>query len=149
MQIAKDTLFAAASYRKAGRAALERTARNSRADFLTALAESLEPYFDVCGEHVTVGEPEFQPDAWDEPWFFLAVSRRSQTVPVNPSLLRRAMEAANERAASRIIVKAPNRRGLLIGLLNQRRWWTITRARLCAQHIIRLHLGAFGLPDQE
>ena len=34
------------------------------------------------------------------------------------------------------------------GLLNQRRWWTVTRARLCAQHIIREHLGAFGLPER-
>ena len=34
---------------------------------------------------------------------------------------------------------------LLLGLLNQRRWWTVTRACLCSQHIIREHLGAFGL----
>lgn len=148
VQVAKDTLFAAASYRKAGKAALERTMRDTRAPFRNALAESLEPYFDVCGEHVAVTEPEFQPDTWEQPWFFLAVSRAGQTVSVNANLLRRAMETANERAASRIIVKAPNRRGLLIGLLNQRRWWTVTRARLCAQHIIRQHLGAFGLPEQ-
>jgi hypothetical protein len=147
VQVAKDTLFAAASYRKAGKAALERTMHDTRADFLAALAQSLEPYFDVCGEHVAVTEPGFQPDTWQEPWFFLTVSRVGQTVSVSPSLLRRAMEVASERAASRIIVKAPNRRGLLIGLLNQRRWWTITRARLCAQHIIRLHLGSFGLPE--
>jgi len=148
VQVAKDALFAAASYRKAGKAALERTTQTTRADFLSELEASVEPYFDVCGEHVAVTEPEFQPDTWDEPWFFLAASRVGQSVSVNPSLLRRAMELANESAASRIIVKAPNRRGLLIGLLNQRRWWTITRARLCAQHIIRQHLGAFGLPEQ-
>lgn len=148
VQIAKDTLFAAASYRKAGKAALEGTQRNTRAPFRDALAESLEPYFDVCGEHVTVTEPEFQPDMWEQPWFFLTISRAGQTVPINASLLRHAMETANERAASRIVVKAPNRRGLLIGLLNQRRWWTVTRARLCAQHIIRQQLGAFGLPEQ-
>jgi hypothetical protein len=39
------------------------------------------------------------------------------------------------------------KRGLLIGLLNQRRWWTVTRARLCAQHIIRERLGACGLAE--
>jgi hypothetical protein len=119
--------------------------RENRAPFLGALAESLEPYFDVCGEHVAVSEPVFQLDTWKEPWSFLMVARAGQTVPFNPSLLRRAMEAANEHAASRIIVNAPNRRGLLVGLLNQQRWWTVTRARLCAQHIIRKHLGAFGL----
>ena len=119
VQIVEDTLFGAASYRRAGRSAFERTKRENRAPFLSALAESLEPYFDVCGEHVAVAEPRFQPDTWEQPWFFLAVSREGQTAPVNPNLLCRAMEAANERAASRIIVRVPNRRGLLVGLLNE------------------------------
>ncbi len=146
VQVAEDTLFSAASYRRAGRAALDCTTRDTRADFVTTLHESLEPYFDVCGEHVAVREAEFQPDSWREPWFFLSVSREAQTVNVNPSLMRAAMKAANQRGCSRIIVHAPKKSGLLLGLLNQRRWWTITRARLCAQHIIRERLGACGLP---
>jgi hypothetical protein len=145
VQVAKDTLFAAASYRRAGKAALDRTTRDTRADFVNALSEALEPYFDVCGEHAAVREAGFQPDSWREPWFFLALSREAESVPVNPNLMRKAMEAANDRGTSRIIVHAPGKRGLLLGLLNQRRWWTVTRARLCSQHIIREHLGAFGL----
>ncbi|HSI13112.1 MAG TPA: N-6 DNA methylase [Chthoniobacter sp.] len=147
VQVAEDTLFAAASYRKAGKAALDRTTRGTRAGFVQTLCDELEPYFDVCGEHAAVREAEFQPDTWREPWFFLAVSREADSVPVNPSLMRKAMEAANQRGCSRIIVHAPGKRGLLVGLLNQRRWWTITRARLCAQHIIRERLGACGLPE--
>jgi hypothetical protein len=147
VQVATDTLFAAASYRKAGRAALDRTTRDTRGDFITTLRDELEPYFDVCGEHAAVREAEFQPDTWREPWFFLAVSREADAVRVNPSLIREAMRVANERGASRIIVHAPGRHGLLLGILNQRRWWTITRARLCAQHIIRERLNAFGLPE--
>lgn len=58
------------------------------------------------------------------------------------------MEAANQGGCSRIIVHAPGKRGLLLGLLNQNRWWTITRARLCAQHIIRERLSSFGLPEE-
>lgn len=147
VQVAKDTLFAAASYRKAGKAALERTTLVTRADFVKTLCEELEPYFDVCGEHAAVREAEFQPDDWREPWFFLVVSREADSVRINPSLMRKAMEAANKRGCSRIIIHAPGKRGLLIGLLNQRRWWTVTRARLCAQHIIRERLGACGLPE--
>lgn len=147
VQVARDTLFAAASYRKAGREALKRTIHETRTDFISELQESLEPYFDVCGEHAAVREANFQPDNWNEPWFFLAVSREADTVPINPSLIRNAMKIANERGTSRIIVKAPGRHGVLLGLLNQRRWWTKTRARLCSQHIIRECLGAFGLPE--
>lgn len=148
VQIAEDTLFAAASYRKAGKAALDRTTRDTRVDFVQTLRDELEPYFDVCGEHVAVREAGFQPDTWREPWFFLAVSREPDLVPINPSLMRKATEAANQRGCSRIMVHAPGKRGLLIGLLNQRRWWTVTRARLCAQHIIREQLGSCGLPEQ-
>lgn len=147
VQVAEDTLFAAAAYRKAGKAALDRTTRGSRGNFVKALREALEPYFDVCGEHVAVREADFQADDWREPWFFLAVSRETDSVPVNAQLMRKAMEAANDRGASRIIVHAPGKRGLLLGLLNQRRWWTVTRARLWSQHIIREHLDAFGLSN--
>ena len=146
-RVAKDTLFAAASYRKAGKASLDRTIKKTRGDFVGTLREELDPYFDACGEHAVVTEAEFQPDTWREPWFFLAISRGGDTVPVNPSLLRRAMEVANNRGTSRIIVHAPGQRGLLLGLLNQRRWWTATRAHLCSQHIILKHLGALGLPQ--
>jgi hypothetical protein len=147
VQVAEDTLFAATSYRKAGRAALDCTTRDTRADFIATLSKSLEPYFDLCGEHVAVREAEFQPDAWREPWFFLSLSRQAEAVNVNPNLLQKVMQAANRSGCSRIIVEAPKKSGLLLGLLNQQRWWTITRAGLCAQHIIRERLGAFGLPE--
>lgn len=147
VQVVEDTLFAAASYRKAGKSALDRTTRDTRAGFVKTLHDELEPYFDVCGEHAAVREAGFQADTWREPWFFLAVSRETDSVPINSSLMRKAMEAADRRGCSRIIVHAPGKRGLLIGLLNQRRWWTVTRARLCAQHIIRERLGACGLPE--
>lgn len=147
VQTARDTLFAAAAYRKAGQAALARTTVSSRAEFGAALSKHLSPFFNVCGESVSVVEPAgWQTDQWREPWVFLAVSREGITVPVNAALMQTAMEAANRKSASRIIVRAPGRRGLLIGLLNQRRWWTQTRALLCAQHIIRHDLAAFGLP---
>ncbi len=147
IQVAEDTLFFAAAYRKAGKAALERTAQETRKPFLDTLKKELEPYFDVCGEHAAVKALEFQPDNWREPWFFFSISRASTEVPIRPSLIRKAMEAANQHGCSRIVIQAPSKRGLLIGLLNQRRWWTVTRARLCAQYIIRERLGAFGLTE--
>ena len=148
VQVARDTLFAAAAYRRQGRAALERTNRDSRARFRDTLRDELEPYFDVCGEHVIVTEPAMQPDEWIQPWIFLCATRKGETVTVSPALLRKAMQLANERSASRLVVKLPGRHGLMLGLLNQQRWWTATRARLCAQHLVRHHLAAFGLTEE-
>ncbi len=141
-----DTLFAAAPYRRKGRAALEPTTRSDRRSFGQELAELLAPYFEVCGEQLYVTEPRKQPDFWREAWAFLAVSRLPEAIEIDPPLLREAMDEANRGAASRIFVTLPEGRGLLLGLLNQRRWWTITRARLCGQAILLRRLEAFGLP---
>ncbi len=148
VQVANDTLFAAMSYRKAGREALHYTDQVTRCDFINALREALEPYFEVCGEHVVIRDPAYQVVDPSAPWFFLSISREPEVVNINSRLLRSAMEVANQRGCSRIIVHAPKKTGLLLGLLNRRKWWTITRARLCAQHIIRERLGAFGLPEE-
>ncbi len=144
-QLAHDTLFAAAAYRRKGQEALQRTMHEHREPFCIELSDMLEPYFDVCGEKLLIEELHNQKGNWEQPWFFLAISRAKEAVPVNVRLLSKAMEEANRNSASRIIVRAHGRRGLLLGLLNQRRWWTLSRARLCGQYIIRHHLEAFGL----
>lgn len=148
IQVATDTLFTAASYRKAGREALNVIDRSSRDRFVNALREELEPYFDVCGDHCRIEDAAFQPDVWQESWYFLAISRERDSVPADPGLLTEAMRLANRHGSSRITVRALGNRGLLLGLLNRKRWWTITRARLCAQHIIRNHIDAFGLAGE-
>lgn len=144
-QVIRDTLFSAAAYRRRGRPALERTGRQHRDPFRLALQDILQPYFEVCGEKAIVEEPADQPDTWEQPWFFLAISRAGDLPQIDSALLREAMAEANRLSASRVLVRAPEQRGLLLGLLNQRRWWTLTRARLCGQHILRHHLDAFGL----
>ncbi len=148
VQIATDTLFTTSSYRRAGRAALETIDRPSRDAFISALREELEPYFDVCGDHCRIEDAAFQPDVWQESWYFLAISRDQNPVPADPDLLTKAMGLANRHGSSRITVRTRGNRGLLLGLLNRKRWWTITRARLCAQHIIRDHIDAFGLTGE-
>ncbi len=148
IRTAEDTLFSSAAYRAEGREALEFTTRQTRRAFIASLREALEPYFEVCGAVAAVRETEPVPDSGQEPWSFLAISCESTTVSLSAGLLRKAMVLANQGGCSRIIVSTPGNRGILLGLLNQRRWWTITRARLCSQHIIRNHLEACGLPEE-
>jgi hypothetical protein len=148
VQTAKDTLYSAAAYRRQGQAALAVTTTMTRTVFAEALRCRLEPFFDICGEHVAVVEPVgWEQDVWRQPWVFLAISRAGIEVPVDQALMQKAMAEANKHGASRIIVHARQKRGVLLGLLNQGRWWTRTRALLCAQHLIRHTLGAFGLPE--
>jgi hypothetical protein len=146
VQVATDTLFSAASYRIAGKDALEGTTIDNRKPFVLTLQSMLEPYFDVCDEHVAVRDMSATMHC-DEPWQFVSISRSTEAVDISANLLRKAMKAANQKGCSRILVRAPRKAGLILGLLNQRRWWTPTRARLCAMHIIRDHLDAFHLTE--
>ena len=147
VQVARDTLYASAYYRRAGRDALNPTDGNSRMAFRTFLAEELNPYFEVCGERVEIHELTTAFEAWGQPWFFLSITKQGESVRLQGNLLAKAMDVANQQGSSRILVRAPRKAGMTIGLLNQSRWWTATRARLCAQHIIREHIEAFGLAE--
>ena len=78
VQVAIDTLFATASYRKAGRAALDFTDRTARVDFLDALREELKPYFDVCGEHAFVRKRSSSQTPGASPGSFLRFRARKR-----------------------------------------------------------------------
>jgi hypothetical protein len=57
------------------------------------------------------------------------------------TLISSLMAEATRSAASRVVMPLPDG-GLIIGLINKRRFWTRSRARLCALHIAREHLAA-------
>jgi len=145
-----DTVYSAALHRKkARRDALTPPNAKVIETFSVELRQLLEPFFEVCGQHLLVELPLFPQDRWRTPWTFLSLARAGRRVELEPALLQTAMAEANRLSASRVIVESPARDGLLLGVLNQRRWWTRTRARLCAQHVLRRHLGAFGLEDAQ
>ncbi|MFT5467885.1 MAG: hypothetical protein ACI8UO_002993 [Verrucomicrobiales bacterium] len=155
VQVAEDTLFSAAAYRHEGRAALHPPTPEIRKRFSTEISKQLQPFFKVCGQSIRVSEPEFPQDSFRTPWFFLKLERGDAKPPkaekqngIPPKLIEAAMAKANETGASRVVARFPDRSGLLLGLLSQQRWWTITRARICSQHIVRHHLDAFGLEPE-
>lgn len=94
-----------------------------RAAFASELKTLLQPFFKVCGEALTVTDPPFQQDVWRESCFFLALHKKDANPQslVSPKLLEAAMGKANETGASRVIVRAPRKQGLLLGVLSQRR----------------------------
>jgi hypothetical protein len=63
---------------------------------------------------------------------------------VTATLTARIMRAATTTSASRIIVRVPGG-GLILGLLNQRRFWSLSRARLCAVEVAREHSDWFPI----
>lgn len=154
VQVIQDTLFASAPYRRAGEAAFlptaprpEETAPSTREVFCAELKQRLQPFFEVTSETVHVGEPPgLRQQSWDTTWRFIAVWTGDAPTEIPAEILRLAMADANQNGLSRIIVRLHHGRGLLIGILDARRWWTRTRARLCAHTITLEHLDAFDPP---
>lgn len=154
-QVIQDTLFASAPYRRAGEAAFLPTEQQeseeletpTREVFCEELRQRLQPFFDVTGDTVHVGEPPgLRQQTWEATWRFIAVWKEQAPQDIPAQVLQQAMADANNMGLSRIIVRLRQGCGVLIGILDARRWWTRTRARLCAHTLIMEHLDAFDPP---
>jgi 7-cyano-7-deazaguanine synthase in queuosine biosynthesis len=60
-------------------------------------------------------------------------TQKNKSVTDN-NLIKQVIDIANNKGASRIIMPANNL--LMIGILNQYRYWTKSRARLCGLDIL-------------
>jgi len=116
--------------------------------FCVRLQELLQPLFTLTQQKLEVNALPPVSDhsgAWLPPWRFAALSLSGQSQAAAPALIARIMRAAAAASASRIIMRVPGG-GLILGLLNQRRFWTFSRARLCAVEVAREHSDWFPLP---
>jgi hypothetical protein len=104
----------------------------------------LQPLFEVVDQKVAVTVLPLGIAEWNPPWRFVSVTMVGDELPDFQKVLQRLMGEANKTGASRIVLHVPNG-GLLIGILNQRRLWTRSRARLCSLYIERHHLDVFPI----
>jgi hypothetical protein len=122
-------------------------AKDERNVFYTELQQLLRPSFDVTHETVSIDEVEITGQDIVSPWHFFAVSSSSistgLTQTAQKKLISQIIEEANKTGCSRVIVHEKGR--LLVGIIGQYRYWTLTRARLCALDILRHHLEAFPM----
>jgi len=103
------------------------------ARFCRTLEADLQPFLgSVDDAPLSVAEIHSSIDA---PWRFLRLSRSHEDNPVDETLIRAAMATADHHGASRILLERDG--DLILGLLRQYRYWTPTRARLCALDLIQ------------
>ena len=117
--------------------------------FCARLKDLLQPLFTLTQQELEVNPlpPVCDVGAWLPPWRFATISLSAQPHVVSPTLIARVMRAAATTSASRIIVRIPGG-GLILGLLNQRRFWTFSRARLCAVEVAREHSDWFPITPE-
>jgi hypothetical protein len=146
-QVVKDTLEVAEPFKEAKDRANAPPLEAERNAFYDELQRLLAPSFDVTHETVSIDEVEIAGQDILSPWHFFAVSSpftsASLTQAAQKRLLSLIIRDANRTGCSRAVVHEKGR--LLVGIIGQYRYWTLSRARLCALDILRHHLDAFPM----
>jgi hypothetical protein len=146
-QVVKDTLEVAEPFREARDCANSAPSENDRNAFYAELQRLLAPSFDVTHETVSIDEVEIAGQDILSPWHFFTVSSPSTSTSLMQAaqkrLLSQIIRDANRTGCSRAIVHEKGR--LFVGIIGQYRYWTLSRARLCALDILRHHLDAFPI----
>ncbi|MCK1477913.1 N-6 DNA methylase [Bradyrhizobium sp. 197] len=142
IDVVRDTVQFGLPYKSARDPAALPPDKNDCDRFCRYLHGMLQPFVQP-----TIGELRIEPlneltDTWMPSWRFITLAPAHAASDVSSTLVSKVMREANRTAASRVIMVLPQQ-GLLIGLLNQRRFWSKSRARLCGLHIVRQHLRAF------
>jgi len=141
LEVIRDTLAVAMPFQKARKTACTNPTARQQDVFRARVESGLKPFFQKLGQ-------EARADIWKGasrlyPYSVVLLG----TTKAMPTILMETFEAdilplANQTGASRIIQEVEN--GLIVAILNQLRYWTPSRARLCAAEILRNHMAVFG-----
>ena len=146
-QVVKDTLAIAPPYKGERDQANSAPTKKDRDAFYAELQCMLAPSFAVTNESVSVDEVAITKPDILSPWHFFSISASSTCVNLTQAtqnkLVYQIAEEANKTGCSRVIIHGHEI--LLVGVIGQYRYWTLSRARLCALDILRHHLDMFPL----
>jgi len=146
-QVVRDTLTVAAPFKEARDRANRPPDENDRRAFYSELHQLLAPSFDLTNESVSVDEVQIEEREFSSPWRFFSICSSFVSLALTPTarneLIAQITQEADKTGSSRVIVHEEGR--LLVGIIGQFRYWTLSRARLCALDIMRHHLDAFPI----
>jgi hypothetical protein len=146
-QVVKDTLEVADPFKAAKDRANAQPLKAERNSFYTELRKLLNPAFKITRETVSIDEVDISWQNKQSPWHFFSISSLKGQATLSKTLQKRLIlkitKEANKSGCSRVVVNEGE--SLLIGIIGQYRYWTLSRARLCALDVLRNHLEAFPI----
>jgi hypothetical protein len=138
-EVIGDTIEQAAPYQAKRNRAGSPPNDENLSKFTAKLETALQPFFKVVKQKVCARIVPKLAGTWNPPWRFITVTLDGDTFEPSAAFIAKLMRVAAQTSASRVVMPVP-KGGLVLGLLNQRRFWTQSRAQLCALHIAREHL---------
>jgi hypothetical protein len=104
----------------------------------------LRPFFKRLGQTISVDLISVRGLTEDCPFSVVRVSSERQLeLGVETTVVLDALQLAARSGASMALIETSTPRTCFIGILNHARYWTVSRARLCAARMLRVGMGAF------
>jgi len=144
MEVIRDTLSVELPYDAVRKRASAPPAekQKEREKFRARLETTLRPFFKRLGKDVSVFIETPADAVLTTPYSTLIIRGESELgLDLDPEIPAEVLEIANKTGASMISKELPD--ALAVGVLNQYRYWTPSRARLCAATILREHMAPF------
>ena len=136
VQVMIDTLLVNMPTTRAKQRAQDKPTGTEISAFAQAMEDYLQPFFDLTEERIRVVPKEGTPGAWQFLDVFVA---DATTYAGNTRIAKEVFEIlADQEGASRVFARLPHR-CISVGLLAQYRYWTPSRAKLCAMDLLREH----------
>lgn len=145
--VVQDTVKCGAPYRTTRELATRPPDEAQLALFGKSLEGMLNPFFHAGGKTLSVNVIPKNISGSLSQWRFVILSSIKSPIMPSAPLFSMLLQEANRTASSRIFMRLPDNGGLLLGIINQYRFWTRSRARLCGTYISRRHLDAFSHLD--
>jgi len=97
----------------------------------------LRPFFKRLGQGVAVRPANLFPGKRDSSFSVIVVTNEPELdLEFDTDLAMQALELASGTGASMAFIEPDAPRTLLVGILNHARYWTNSRARLCATRML-------------
>lgn len=147
-QVVADTVTFNGPYAVVRKQAMKPVSGDEASNFVRTLERVIQPFFKAVGQKAKASLVPRQKGDWQQPWAFVTLLLEGDSWKPSDKFIASLVGEASASAASRLVMSLPDG-GLIVGLLNKRRFWTQSRARLCALHIAEEHLErGFPLPER-
>lgn len=148
-QVVEDTVTFNGPYAVVREQSMRSVPDEEAAMFVRTLEQAIQPFFKAVEQKVKARLVPRLEGEWRQPWAFVTLLLDGDSWIPSDTLVSSLIGEASASAATRLVMPLPDG-GLIIGLLNKRRFWTRSRARLCAMHIAEEHLErGFPLPSRK
>lgn len=144
LEVIEDTLRVESPFQDARRTACRPPYPSEKEGFRRRLESVIRPFFRVLGKepHVVVWKPEDRFLQDKAPFGIVVISEKNSANTEPGAFFEDAiLELAKDTGSTRIIHEVG--KGVVVGILNQYRYWTASRARLLGAEIVRQHMSPF------